>query len=361
MVPYYDPRYAYLWQPGNSTDSVSIQPRDGWYYLTVTDVGGNGCSSIDSSYVELLFNDVGIDSLIAPVSDCKLDSAEYLTVRIKNFGTDSIAAGENIVVAYVFEGGPPVLDTLTLENTFYSKHVLPYTFKHGSLDLASPGSYHFKLYSDYGGDTIPENDTTWATIQVYGYPTVSVGQDTIVKALSYTLDAGTGFESYLWNNGDTTQTYVATTPGYHKVTVTDNNNCQASDSAYVWLKIRDVSPSLLVSPVSTCDLNSAVQVKLRITNTGNDTIPAASNINVNYKLNENTTVSESFTPGLDILPGGIYNYTFTHMEDMSAPDNYDFMLTATAKWRLTDIERYHRLDRICLSETSSSIPTGKYC
>ena len=48
-----------------------------------------------------------------------------------------------------------------------------------------------------------------------------------------TLDAGTGFTSYLWGNGSNSQTLDVATAGTHKVTVTDANGCSASDSVVV--------------------------------------------------------------------------------------------------------------------------------
>ena len=45
-----------------------------------------------------------------------------------------------------------------------------------------------------------------------------------------TLDAGTGFVSYLWSDGSTNQTLSATTAGTYTVVGTDANGCTASDS-----------------------------------------------------------------------------------------------------------------------------------
>ena len=60
LRPYFNPDYNYLWQD-NSTGSTYNVNHGGWYFVKVTNTRGNGCSSYDSSYVELLFSDVGID------------------------------------------------------------------------------------------------------------------------------------------------------------------------------------------------------------------------------------------------------------------------------------------------------------
>lgn len=50
---------------------------------------------------------------------------------------------------------------------------------------------------------------------------------------STTLDAGSGFSSYLWNNGATSQTITVKTAGKYTVEVTGQNNCTGKDSVQV--------------------------------------------------------------------------------------------------------------------------------
>jgi gliding motility-associated-like protein len=58
---------------------------------------------------------------------------------------------------------------------------------------------------------------------------------TRVCGKSTSFDAGSGYASYLWNNGATIQTIPATTSGFYKVTVTNAAGCTASDSTYLSL------------------------------------------------------------------------------------------------------------------------------
>ena len=61
-------------------------------------------------------------------------------------------------------------------------------------------------------------------VTVYPLPSVSIsGTLTYCVGASTTLDAG-GFVSYLWSNGETTQT-ISATAGNYTVTVTDSNGC----------------------------------------------------------------------------------------------------------------------------------------
>jgi hypothetical protein len=58
---------------------------------------------------------------------------------------------------------------------------------------------------------------------------------TRVCGVTSTLDAGSGFASYSWNTGASTQTISPTASGFYKVTVTSTAGCAASDSTYLSL------------------------------------------------------------------------------------------------------------------------------
>ena len=68
------------------------------------------------------------------------------------------------------------------------------------------------------------SNTDSVDVTVYALPTVAItGTLTYCAGASTTLDAGS-FVSYLWSNGETTQT-ISATAGNYTVTVTDSNGC----------------------------------------------------------------------------------------------------------------------------------------
>lgn len=94
-----------------------------------------------------------------------------------------------------------------------------------------------------------------ATITVNQLPSPAItGNNTFCQGNSTTLNAGTGYTSYIWSNAAITQTINISTPGTYTVTVTDVNGCTGSSSVVV-----TVAPPPVVnlgSDVSICVGNS---------------------------------------------------------------------------------------------------------
>jgi len=102
------------------------------------------------------------------------------------------------------------------------------------------GNYQviLRINSDYGCV-----DSTLQMVYVYKNPTVFLGEDTtIFDNQSITLNAGSGFSSYLWQDSSTGSSIVidgnATGKGVHSyhVRVTDQNECSASDTIVITIK-----------------------------------------------------------------------------------------------------------------------------
>jgi len=64
-------------------------------------------------------------------------------------------------------------------------------------------------------------------------PVIEFGQDSIISANPFTLDAGAGFSEYYWSDGSSAQTLLVSGTGWYSVTVTNAFGCIATDSVFV--------------------------------------------------------------------------------------------------------------------------------
>ena len=69
---------------------------------------------------------------------------------------------------------------------------------------------------------------------VYSLPVVSLNQDsTICFGSQRILNAGNGFNNYLWNNGSASQTMIVNGIGLYGVIVTDDHGCKGGDTTII--------------------------------------------------------------------------------------------------------------------------------
>ena len=91
------------------------------------------------------------------------------------------------------------------------------------------GTYSVLVTNQYGciaEDTIH--------INMNPAPHVELGNDTIICAYnSIILDAGAGFNTYIWNTGQSTQTITVSNPGIYSVEVFNSYGCTKTDSIHV--------------------------------------------------------------------------------------------------------------------------------
>lgn len=196
----------YIWTSLEVTPDITINT-PGNYVVTITD--SNGCTNTSSAVVN-------------PPNQEEVTIAGSVTFCPGDFTTLSVPAGYSSVL------------WSTTETT-------------DQIQVSTTGPVWVLVVDSDGciaDDTVSTLSSTVLTPNIVG-PTI------ICDSGPGNLDAGTGFDSYLWNNGLTTQTIPITAPGTYTVTVT-KGSCSGTDDFVV---TQTFSPSAVVTPAaSACNV-----------------------------------------------------------------------------------------------------------
>ncbi len=113
-----------------------------------------------------------------------------------------------------------------------------------SIIISTSGNYTVTVTNTTGCSAV--SLATTVTVNTLPVPSIA-GSTTICSGSSSILDAGTGYNSYLWSTGETTQTISAGNAGVYGVTVTNGNGCTGANS------ITEVVGNALTPSISTND------------------------------------------------------------------------------------------------------------
>ena len=200
---------TYQWHDG-SVDSTFRVLTDGKYYVRVSN--GIGCTASDTIQVLQLITDVGVSAYLGPQSACELGDQMNVTVTVTNLGTDTIETGESIFIEGLINQTNAFSDEKVLTQRFKPGEAFDFTYSR-SFDFSAPGAYQMKLFTRMSGDMVPDNDTLFNTLEVYGYPNADLGPDTIVLGSEYPLSPVPGYFQYLWQDGSSAESFLVTEPG----------------------------------------------------------------------------------------------------------------------------------------------------
>jgi len=190
--------YTYAWTGGATGTSVS-NLSSGSYTVTVTD--SKGCTATKAF------------SVSQPTS---LPSASVTPTAVSCFGGTNGAAsvtgsGGTAGYTYAWTGGATGTSVSNL----------------------SSGSYTVTV-TDSKGCTATKAFTVSQPTQITGsFNTTNAGCGVANGIVTVTASGGTAGYSYLWNNGQTTNTITNLSAGTYTVTITDSKNCTAANSTTV--------------------------------------------------------------------------------------------------------------------------------
>ena len=221
---------SYLWSPGGETTATKSVTTPGVYKLTVTNA--SGCQFSDSVTVTA--------ATTTPPA-----------ITANNSGT--VCQGDSVILTSSQATG----------NTWSTGATTQ------SITVHSSGSFTV-AYNDGSGCGILSSSAFLVTVNPL--PTVSIsGSLQLCLGSQNVLDAGSGFTSYLWSTGETTQTITISTDGIYTVTVTNGNGCRNSTSVtvnYITLAAPVVTGNLSFCPGSSTTLDAGAGYASYLWSTG---------------------------------------------------------------------------------------------
>lgn len=248
---------SYLWSDNSIGTSITIT-NPGNYSVIATDA--DGCSTSESILIEAAPDLTPVIQSNHPVCDGEdvtltvdgvydtydwgaaggsntitVNTADTYTVIVTD--ANGCTGTESIDVSFYTDPTPIVFgdtefcedgNTILETTDTYATYTWTGNISTPTLEVTETGTY-FVTVADANGCTgeaqlsVMENTNPTPTIS---------GSTTFCSGSSTTLEV-TGYDSYLWENGETTNTLSVNTPGTYTVTVTDNNNCTGEASVNV--------------------------------------------------------------------------------------------------------------------------------
>lgn len=207
--------YTYQWYKDNL--EIEGETESSYYerFATTSSTGkyfvevAGGCNTITSDTIEIsVENALAIKEQPIDVEVCIGEDVEF----------EVIAEGEEL--SYIWKANNSIIDGAVTNNL-----IMPNIQETGIIKIVCEISATGSCGGIIASDTV--------LCEVHENPVIDLGDDVAIDADSYTIDAGEGFASYLWNTGDITQTIDVTEDGEYSIIVANEFGCEAFDTIYV--------------------------------------------------------------------------------------------------------------------------------
>ncbi|WP_143470488.1 gliding motility-associated C-terminal domain-containing protein [Labilibaculum filiforme] len=272
---------TYVWSTGETTQTITVAT-SGNYSVTITDA--NGCTATDDANATIHANptvDLGADQSYCDEDLIVLDAGVQIGSYLWNTGetthTITVSEAKTYSVNFTDANGCTAIDSINVEfypsfnfKLSYSSNLVCYG---DSTHIEGPiqAGYSYQWNKDgtqLVGETnysIKAGDTGWYTLNIINENGCFASDSIHVEIIhlpnnplpsqidmcfgeSVLLDIGDG-ESFLWNDGITTQTRLAYNSGVYSVEVHDSHGCIGYDSVSVTvhdLPLVDLGPDLYI-------------------------------------------------------------------------------------------------------------------
>ena len=247
---------TYEWSDGTMDETQITVSASGWYYITVSD--GDGCFGEDSVFVAASTPDPVI------TGEPAICSGEASTLDVGSWDDIQWSTGASTETITTDTAGTftvTVTDVYGCVNTdqfTVAEDVTPEPQIAGStsfctgnstiLDAGPWATYEWSTGESTQTIEVSTTNTIYLTVTnvagCEGFDTISVtestaltpqilGDSVVCNGVAVSLDAGTGFVSYEWSDGSTTQTIDPDMADVYVVTVTDASGCTGTDAIEV--------------------------------------------------------------------------------------------------------------------------------
>lgn len=342
---------SYLWSNGETTQSIVVTTF-GTYSVTATDA--TGCASLPSNEIT-----VNVHMLFVP----------DITIT----GSTDLCQGESVVLT-----APAGYAVYQWNNGQTSQ----------SITVTTAGVYNVTLTDAFGCVSLPSADITVTVHPIPATPDITAGGPlSFCAGGSVTLSAPAGYASYLWSNGETTQSILVTNSGVFSVIVGDLNGCNSLSSASVTVNVHPypATPSITASgPTTFCKGGSVVLTassgyasylwsngettqSITVTTSGSYTVVVSDNIGCASQPSAPMSVTVLQAPTPNIVANGPVSFCTGGSVVLSAPAGFaaylwsngettqDITVTTSGSYyvQITDANG-------CLSDPSNTIVVNVY-
>lgn len=209
-------------------------------------VAGTGTNAITVDYSTSALSG---DITVTPQNACGSGNSSTLAITVNPMPVAPVITANG--PTEFCEGGSVVLSA----TAGYASYVWSNGMTTRDITVTTYGTYSV-VASDAGGcASLPSNEIT-VNVHMLFVPVVTAsGPTDLCEGGSVTLSAPTGYASYVWNNGSTSQNITVTNSGVFNVTVTDAFGCTSLPSADIAVTVHPVpaTPVIVASgPVSFC-------------------------------------------------------------------------------------------------------------
>ncbi len=292
---------SYEWSNGETAAEIIVYD-EGLYYCTITDA--NGCSAVTPEPVQVLVNPlppVPVIQAIGAAAFCEGDSVELTvpggyhsytwstgdsTQSIFAYDTGTyyctvsdFAGCENVSAAF----NTSMTEMLPIPEITYSGDV---EFCEGeSVTLFAPSGYLYQwsngettqditisetsgplacMIMDINGCMSEWSDTTFVVVSPQAaVPEIdTIGSTTLCLGESVELMAPAGFDSYLWNNGQTTPSITVGLEGTYTVAVANTDECLSEYALSVEVTVNPALPPPTISVLGSTNFCEGDNVML---------------------------------------------------------------------------------------------------